>query len=311
MELTPLRYFSVIARTGHLTRAARLLGVTQPALSAMLKKLELEVGSPLLHRTGRGVDLTEAGRVFLEHAEEAIRAAEGGVAAVREIAGLERGSIRVGGGATATGYLLPPVVRAMRRRHPGLRFYIREAGSSQVAASVLEGDLDIVIVTLPVKLPSSEGLIKIPLVSDELRLIVPPGHSLGAVRAKDSTRAAPTRAVLRDGFRWRDLAGEAFVAFEAGTAVRELIDHTAAKAGVTLNVVMELRSIESIKQMVGAGIGVALVSRFALEEGEGFPCREGKLSRGLAIVRRRDRAASPGVDEFQRALLDATRTPTG
>jgi DNA-binding transcriptional LysR family regulator len=76
MELTPLRYFQAIARHQHLTRAARELGVTQPALSAMLKKLEKHVGTPLVHRSGRGVALTEPGKAFLAHAEEAIRRAE-------------------------------------------------------------------------------------------------------------------------------------------------------------------------------------------------------------------------------------------
>ena len=68
---------------GHMTRAAQVLGVTQPALSASMKKLEAEVGAPLLDRTGRGVALTEAGRVFLERVVDAIRQADAGVEAVR------------------------------------------------------------------------------------------------------------------------------------------------------------------------------------------------------------------------------------
>ncbi len=119
MELTPLRYFIAIAAAGHLTRASRTLGVTQPALSSMLRKLEAEVGADLLHRTGRGVSLTEAGRAFLGHAQDAVRRADAAVQAVREVTGLERGSIRIGGGATAVTYLLPPVVSAVRRKMPG------------------------------------------------------------------------------------------------------------------------------------------------------------------------------------------------
>ncbi|MCC6322218.1 MAG: LysR family transcriptional regulator [Phycisphaerales bacterium] len=295
MELTPLRYFVAIARAGHLTRAASRLGVTQPALSAMLKKLESEAGATLLTRTGRGVELTEAGRIFLRHAEEAVRAAEAGTKAVRELLGLERGSIRIGGGATATSYLLPKVVSAIRRQHPGLRFYVREAGSSAVASAVLSGELDLGIVTLPIKGPGgpeSDELVKVLLVEDELRLIVPARHAL----------AGTTRA-----FEWGRLRDETIIAFEAGTAVRELIDRGAGAAGVSLNVVMELRSIESIKQMVAAGIGVGFVSRFALREGEGMPCRDGKLTRGLAIVRRRDRAVSAAVAEFERVLVKTVR----
>jgi DNA-binding transcriptional LysR family regulator len=294
VELTPLRYLIAIAEAGHMTRAAETLGVSQPALSAMLKKLEAEAGAELLHRTGRGVELTDAGRVFLEHAREAVRRAEQAVVAVRELVGLERGSIRLGGGATATTYLLPPVVSAFRREHPHLRFYIREAGSRAVAEAVRSGELDLGIVTLPLALPGSGDLMTVPLVRDELRLIVPPDHGLAG----------------RKGFRWRDLAGESLVAFEAGAAVRELIDEalaTALESAAPVEVVMELRSIESIKHMVGAGVGVGFVSRFALREDEGLTCRDGRLTRELAIVRRRDRVPSPAAGVFERVLLESTR----
>lgn len=319
MELTPLRYFRAIVHAGHMTKAARLLGVSQPALSAVVKKLEREVGAPLLNRTGRGVEVTDAGRVFLEHAEGALRQAEHAVDAVREMVGLQRGSIRVGGGATATSYLLPPVVSSVLAKHPGLRFYVREAGSSAVAGAVASGELDLGVVTLPVKDVESERLLRVPLVEDELRLIVPGaaaglerGRSAGRKRgngAPNATGASHTMARLTGArlFSWSDLAGVPIVAFEAGTAVREMIDRASLSAGVTLNVVMELRSIESIKQMVGAGIGVGFVSKFALPGGEGLTCREGLLKRSLAIVKRRDRALSASAAEFERALLDSAR----
>lgn len=287
MELTPLRYFVAIAAAGHMSRAAEGLGVTQPALSAMLKKLEEEVGAPLLDRTGRGVALTEAGRVFLLHAEESIRQAEAARSAVRALKKLERGSIRLGGGATAITYLAPRTVSKFRREHPGVHFYVREAGSGAVAQSVLAGELDLGIVTLPLKGPGTADLLVTDWLEDELRLIVPP----------------KSRLVERRSFKWSDLAAESVVGFEAGSAVREVIDRGASAAGVALNVVMELRSIESIKQMVGAGIGVGFVSRFALRQGEGLACREGRLARMLALVRRRDRVPGAALAAFEKALL--------
>jgi len=295
VELTTLRQFIAIAHARHMTRASRHLGITQPALSAMLRKLEAEVGAELLARTSRGVETTEAGRAFLIHAEDAVRRADAAVAAVRQVMGLERGSIRIGGGATATSYLLPRVVSAMRRAHPGLRFYVREAGSSAVAAAVSSGELDLGIVTLPLKGTDTSDLLRIPLVEDELRLIRPPERSTKSGRTGGGT------------FKWSEIAHEPIVAFEAGTAVRDLLDGAAATAGVALKVVMELRSIESIKQMVAAGIGVGFVSRFALKPGEGVVCRDGKLSRSLAIVRPCGRAPSPAVAEFERVLLQLSR----
>jgi DNA-binding transcriptional LysR family regulator len=284
VELTPLRYFKAIAELRHLTRAAQALGVTQPALSTMLKKLEARVGAELVHRSGRGVELTEAGRVFLEHAEASLRAADQAVASVRELVGLDRGTIRAGAGATAAGYLLPRAISELRRQHPGLRFYVRETGSTAVAQAVLSGELDLGIVTLPLR--GTSDLVTIPLVEDELRLIVPPGHALDGKRQ----------------FRWADLRGESVIGFEAGSAVREALDRAAETAGVHLDVVMELRSIRSIEQMVAAGVGVGFVSRLALARDAGLACREGKISRKLAIVRRATVRPSAAVAAFERIL---------
>lgn len=303
-----------------MTRAARKVGVSQPALSAMLRKLEEEVGAPLLHRTGRGVKATHAGEAFLRHAMEAIRAADSGTRAVRELLGLQTGSIRIGSGATAISALLPPVISAFRKQHPGLTFYLREAGSSAVAAALAAGELDLGIVTLPLTKQENADLLVMPLVDDELRLIVPPGHRLAPVGAAGGASvgsgggagggvvAGSGRRAATAAFRWAELEGEPVVAFEAGTAVRTLIDDAARDAGVRLNVVMELRSIESIKQMVAAGIGIAFVSRFALSGwpgGPGAPCRGKALVRKLALARRRDQVPSPAAAAFERLLCES------
>lgn len=273
-----------------MTRAARELGLSQPALSAMLKKLEAELGAELFHRSGRGLELSEAGKVFLVHCNEALRAADAGIDAVREVAGLERGSIRIGGGATATSYLLPSVVRTARKRFPEVRFFVREAGSTQVARAVLEGELDFGIVTLPISLPEADRLVRIPLTDDELRLIAPPRSEIGGAGGT---------------FRFRDLSGVSIVGFEAGSAVRDVIDRAAAKVGVTLNYAMELRSIEAITRMVSAGIGMGFVSRFALPAGGGLSCADGALKRTLAIVRLRGKTPRGAPEEFEKLLMES------
>ena len=156
-----------------------------------------------------------------------------------------------------------------------------------MAQSVLSGELDLGIVTLPLAMATGTDLVKVPMVSDELRLILPPRHRLSG----------------KDTFRWKDLEGEPVVAFEAGSAVRDLIDRAASAAGISLSIVMELRSIDSIKQMVAAGIGVGFVSKFALRPGEGLIPKDAKMSRQLAIVKRRDRALSPAASACEQMLL--------
>lgn len=293
MELTALRQLVAIADARHVTRAAEQLGLSQPTLSAMLKRLEAELGAELFHRTGRGVEPTEAGLVLLDHARAAVRQADDGAAAVRRLVGLEQGVIRLGGGATAIGCVLPPAVAAFRRERPGVGFAIREAGSATIAEAVLAGALDLGVVTEPVVVPGADDLMTIARVTDELMLITPRGHEL-AERGK---------------FTWADLASAPIIGFEAGSSVRRVIDEAASAAGVTLDVVVELRSIEGIERMVAAGVGVGFVSRLAIQPREGgdasagIACADGPIRRGLAVVRRRDRVPSPAVAAFERLLL--------
>jgi DNA-binding transcriptional LysR family regulator len=288
VDLTTMRYLMEIAREGHMTRAAERLGVSQPTLSAAVRRAEEELGSALFDRTGRGVRATAAGEAYLEHAEQAVRKADEAADAVRSLRGLRSGRIAIGGGATVVSALLPGVVGRFLSSHPEVRFYVREAGSA-VAAAVLSGELDLGVVTRPTRVVGEAELMDVAEVRDELRLIVPPGHGLAG----------------RPSFSWRDLAGEAVVGFEAGSAVRRLLDSAAGAEGVQLRVVMELRSIDAIRRMVAAGIGVGFVSALALERGGGIACADGALGRELVVVRRRDRTPSDAAGAFERMMIEA------
>ncbi|HCT44032.1 MAG TPA: hypothetical protein DF699_02320, partial [Phycisphaerales bacterium] len=156
---------------------------------------------------------------------------------------------------------------------------------------VLSGELDPGVVTLPIEHPRSDELMVVKEISDELMLIVPEDHPLHG----------------RKTFRWQELEGEAVIAFEAGSAVRKIIDQGAAAHGVNLEVVMELRSIESIVQMVRADIGVGFVSKHGLPPSMGVRCKDGGLTRTLGVVRARDRIQSHASRTFFEAL-EATRS---
>ncbi len=285
----PLYSFLVVARLGHVTRAARELHLTQPAVSAQLARLEEQVGTALFHRTPKGMELTEAGRVFHHHVEQAHSWLDDGISAVAALQGLHRGAMSVGGGATATTYLLPPVLSAFHDHHPANRLHIREQGSRAVVEGVLGGDLDLGVVTLPIDPEVSRGpqarITVLPWVDDELLMVVPAGHALYGQAT----------------FRWGALHGMPLVMFEAGTAVRRLIDRALSEAEVAPQIVMELRSIESIKQMVAQGIGAAFVSRFALPDPDAGlrPAgRQRPLSRKLAVIHRSDRPLGPAAAAF-------------
>lgn len=280
MELAPLRSFLAIAREGHMTRAAKTLHLTQPAVSAQIARLEDDLGTPLFHRTPKGMALTEAGVLFRHHVEEAFLWLDDGRTAVQGLSGLTSGSLAIGAGATATTYLLPPLLRVFHERHPGIQIQVREQGSQAIVDAVLAGTLDLGVVTLP--LDPQARLTATPWIEDELRLIVPPNHPL----ADQHT------------YRMRDLNGQPLVLFEAGSAVRLLIDQALSDANAEVEIVMELRSIESIKQMVAQGIGAAFVSQHALPDGEGLTSSRSRLQRTLAAVHRSDRDPTAAATAF-------------
>lgn len=276
-----LKAFLAIAREGHLTRASRALHLTQPAVTARLQRLEDDLGVSLFHRTAKGMVLTEAGRLFRRYVEEAATWLEDGRRAVAGLGDLQHGTLSIGAGATAATYLLPPLLRSYHEEHPGIRLHVREQGSAAVADGVRAGDLDLGIVTLPVADP--RGLALHTWRADELLLIAPPGHPL----------------CDRDTFAWSELNGQPLVQFEAGTAVRRLIDGALAAQGVETQPVMELRSIESIKQLVAQGLGAAFVSRYALPEGVGArPTTGPPPSRDLGLCVRADREPSAAAAAF-------------
>lgn len=293
MDLNQLHTFLAVAREGHMTRAARQLHLTQPAVSAQISRLEDELGHPLFDRTPKGMVLTESGALFREYVEKSLAQLDNGRLALDQLAGLEKGSLTIGGGATATTYLLPPLLGRFHAANPGIRFFVREQSSQQSVEDVLSGELDLGIVTLPIKLPSgvsstSSKLEVEPWVEDELRLIVPPEHPAN----QHAGDAQPT-------FEWSDLAGQPLVLFEAGSAVRDIIDRRISAAQIDVDIVMELRSIESIKQMVAQGIGSGFVSQFALgAQQEGLRCVDNPISRELAVIYASERTQSAATQAF-------------
>lgn len=292
MELAPLIAFRMIAEEGHMTRAARRLGLTQPAVSAQIAKLEDELGQRLLDRTAKGMRLNDAGHTFLRHVERALAALEDGRRELMELAGLDRGTLDLGGGATATTYLLPPLLGRFHDRYPAIRLFVREQGSAAVVDGIRAGELDLGVITLPATgdVPGARHLVVEPWVTDELRLIVPPGHRLANA----------------DAFSWDDLDGQPMVAFEAGSAVRAVIDRELDARGLRADIVMELRSIDAMKQMVAQGIGVSLISRFALARGDvGLRCANGALTRPMALVYAADRSLCAAAQAFLGLLRES------
>lgn len=227
--LDELRHFTLVAELGTLTAAARRAHLSQPALTASIQRLEAHFDAPLLDRGRTGARLTAAGKALLPRARATLAAVEAGERAVREVMGLEQGEVRLGAGAVACTYLLPPVLARFRKRHPGIRFLLQETTPEEALERLDAGALDIALTAHP----DAE-----PWYDDDLVLVRAPSLEI------DRVEEAP------------------FVTFRPGASSRQLLERTFPG----IRVVMELGSIATVKGMVRAGLGLALVSRVAVAD---------------------------------------------
>jgi DNA-binding transcriptional LysR family regulator len=246
MDLLLLQSLLAVADHKTVTRAARALAVTQPALSRRLQLLEEEMGAALLERSKQGAALTEAGRLVAAEARVLVDRYVRLQHAVRAHERLEAGLVRVGGGATAVSFVLPPAIAELSSKRPGIRFEVREAGSRDVEADVIAERLELGVVTLPTASPE---LAVRPLRRDRIVLIASRTHPIAKKK-----RLAP-----------EDLRGQGLVGFDRESAIRKLIDDELARAGIEVNVQMELRSIAAIVEMVSHTELLGFVSQLGVE----------------------------------------------
>ncbi len=289
MDLVLLESLLAVAHHGTVTRAARALAVTQPALTRRLQQLEEAMGAPLLERSRRGAALTEAGRVVAEEGRTIVERYRRLRESVRERQELRSCAVRLGGGATAVSFLVPQAIAAFGRQHPGVRFEVREQGSRAVEEDVLAERLELGIVTLPTR---SRELEVRPLRRDRIVLVAGARHPL-AKRLRVDVRA---------------LEGQALVGFESDSAIRRLIDGALRDAGVSMNVQMELRSIAAIVEMVAHTPLLAFVSRLGVQ-GRGselgvrvIEVRGLTIDRRLAVIRKTGRPLSAAAKAFAELL---------
>jgi LysR family transcriptional regulator, hydrogen peroxide-inducible genes activator len=174
MELHQLRYFVAVAHTGNFSRAAERCHVSQPSLSQQILKLERRLGQPLLNRLGRRAVLTDAGRVLLDRATAILAAVED---AERRLLsrGLQGGRLSVGAIPTIAPYLLPAALEAFARRCPNIELAVQEDVTRHLLAGVVEGELDLAIVALPI---TEARLQAEPLLTEPLLVAMPRGHPL-------------------------------------------------------------------------------------------------------------------------------------
>ncbi|MEV4754622.1 LysR family transcriptional regulator [Micromonospora sp. NPDC049559] len=241
MELRHLEYFVAVAEERHFTRAAERLRLAQSGLSASIRALERELGGPLFVRSTRRVELTEAGRVLLAEARRTLASASAARQAVAAVQGLLRGTLAIGAEQCLGRLNLPRLLADFRLAHPGVEIALRQGGSTEIAAELRAGRLDLAFVALTGA--ASEQLDLIPQYVEPMMLLCRPDHWLAEAGAVG----------------WTELRDEVFVDFHRGFGAREVTEDALAAVGHQRRVVVEVNDVHSLLDFVGAGLGVALV----------------------------------------------------
>src|SRR2546423_3299543 len=241
MDLSALKVFLAVARERSFSRAAAKVHGRQPAVSQAVRGMENELGEQLFDRTSKNGTLTEAGQMLQHYGERLVRLAEETESAVRELRDLRRGRVLIGANEAAVHTLLPLVAR-FRQRFPDIVIDVRRVPARQIAVEVQQGSLDFGALTFH---PSEEGLLEVPVGSDELVLLVPPSHDLAH----------------RGQVAMEDVAREPVVAHNDPSPARERVLRLFEEHHVPLRMVIALPSLDGIKRAVELKLGVALLPR--------------------------------------------------
>ncbi len=248
MEIRQLRAFVAIAESGTFTAGALRVHVTQAAISMQIRQLETEIGAKVFVRAPRHVILTEAGEQLLRRARHILREHDAALDEIAELAGAERGRLRIGSAsAMVLTEQLPAILKELRKQHPAAEITVTSGTSEVLVDQILAGEVDVAFVSLPVDV---RGIKTERLSQDQLVAIASPHHKL----SKQRTISAYT------------LAGERLILGERGGNTRRLIDQFFAQAGVTLRVAMELSRQQAIKRMVEEDMGVGIVPLQSVKE---------------------------------------------
>jgi DNA-binding transcriptional LysR family regulator len=240
-SLTPrLAQFAGVARHEHITQAARDLGVPQPTLSRAMARLEADLGVALLARHGRTVSLTPAGHAFARSVERALGEVERAAEAVRTDADPAAGKVAFGFLHTMGPETVPGLIRAFRADHPRVRFALVQSYGEDMIERMRAGELDLCL-TSPV--PEAPDLVTRRLDEQRLVLVVPGDHRLAGRRR----------------VRLAEAADEPFVTLEPGYGLRRLTEVLCEQAGFRPRVAFEGEEPETLRGLVAAGLGVALL----------------------------------------------------
>lgn len=287
-----LRHFealNAVVAAGSFTRAARSLHVSQPALTVQIRQLEEALGVKLLDRNTRSVKLTRIGEQITPVVQRLLREVEAVVTDARELASGERGVVSVAALPSVCSTVLPRIIAAFRQQYPGVTVRLRDGVAQRVVEEVKNGGADLAVGSFT---EADSALEVIPLFTDNLRVVFPPGSPLDRKRA----------------IRLRDLTGYPLIVMDQHSSLRAQVNRAFESIHHFLTPAYEVTYMSTAVGLAKAGLGVAILPSSALEMSELSDLRSRALSRPtvgrtVAAAHLSGRSLSPAASCFLRELL--------
>lgn len=288
-SLHELRVFVTLAESGHFTQAADRLGMSQSSLSAALVKLEKQLGTRLFDRHTRACRATEAGAALLPAARRLVADWDLLVADARDFSRFLRGRVSVAAPNVQCSLLLPPVIRAFRDAHPGVRVVLHDVPEHEVHALVRSGVADLGIAT---QTEARTDLVGTALSSDDFIAVLTPEHPLAARRSLE----------------WPQLAREPLIGYLPGNPVRKLLEDQLSERGITLDYAFEIALPLTMMGLAREGLGIAVVTMALrpLAQWHGLEVRavgRPQIARTMTLLRAPGNTLAPAVAAFKDMLL--------
>lgn len=288
-NLIHLRTFYLVARYRSFSKAGELLHLSQPAVSRQIQALEKDLDLDLFAVRGRRVELSDAGRLLFNYAEQILNQVQDAERVLQSLKNLETGEIRIAASNTPGNYLLPGPIALFTRRHPGLQTQLRVGNTSTVWRQVRSGEAELGFVGAP---PPESGFFNETVFRDELLLVASPKHPL----------------VDRETVGLQDLAGQTLLVREEGSATRQVITRHLTELGLDRLDLVPMGHPEAIKRAVEAGMGLTFLPRITMlcelagNRLQVLNTPYGRIERPLLMISIKDRQLSPSALAF-RAFL--------
>ena len=245
-----LQVFRCVAESRRISKAARLLHLSQPSVTKHIQLLEEKLGVPLFLRSAKGVNLTEAGLIYLEHVQQVAQAHENVARRLQAPAGIVSGRLRLGSNKTVLAYHLPAILASFKSRFPAVACEITDGNTDTIVGALLDQRIDLALIEGPCQRAEIQ---RQTFVEDEIVWIAAPSHPLAGKARVD----------------WRTVLEQPLIVREVGSGSRQFMEAALRRLGVSLeklNIVQEIPSPEAIKRLVMANVGIGYVFRVVVEQ---------------------------------------------